>query len=130
MDFTVGFLLILRNGKSCNPDILQHSVIFQYCPKLRQGYFRFLGQSLIKQNCHNSRTSDDIDMNLRPIIKLDKKNKAVSKKSDDDVISTNCDVIVIFSIYCQTGAIREPNSGDIVCKTYIFINSNLLSFKN
>ena len=51
-------------------------------------------------------------MNLRAIIKLNKKNKAVSKKFDDDVISANCDVIVIFSIYCQTGAIREPNSGD------------------
>ena len=41
-----------------------------------------------------------------------------------------CDVIVIFSIYGQFGPIQKPDSGRIVCKTYIFINSNLLSYKN
>ena len=34
------------------------------------------GQSLTKGNCHNSRTSDDIDMKLNPVTKLDKRNKA------------------------------------------------------
>ena len=52
------------------------------------------------------------------------------RKNDDDVMSLNCDVIVIFPIYGQFGAIRKPNSGRIVCKTYIIINSNLLSYKN
>ena len=33
------------------------------------------GQSLIKRNCHNSRTSDDIDMKLRPVSHIDKRNK-------------------------------------------------------
>ena len=42
----------------------------------------------------------------------------------------NCDVIVIFSIYSQIGAIRKPDSGRIVCKTYVFINSDLLFYKN
>ena len=42
----------------------------------------------------------------------------------------NFDVIAIFSIYGQFRAIRKPDSGCIVCKTYIFINSNLLSYKN
>ena len=37
----------------------------------------------------------------------------------------DCDVIMIFPIYGQYGAIRKLNSGRIVCKTYIFINSNL-----
>ena len=92
--------------------------------------FRISGQSLIKENCHNSRTSDDIDMKLGPVTKLDKRNKITSKKFDDDVMSENCDVIVIFPIYGQFGAIRKPDSGRIVCKTYIFINSNLLSYKN
>ena len=41
---------------------------------------RILGQSLIKGNCHNYRTSDDIDMELGPITKLDKRNKTTSKK--------------------------------------------------
>ena len=45
-------------------------------------------------------------------------------------MSLNYDVIVIFLIYGQFGAIREPDSGSIVCKTYIFINSNLISYKN
>ena len=85
---------------------------------------------LIKENCHNSRTSDDIDMKLAPVTKLDKRNKTMSKKCGDDVTSTNCDVIVIFQIYDQFGAIRKPDSRCIVCKTYIFINSNLLSYKN
>ena len=33
-------------------------------------------------------------------------------------------------IYGQFGAIRNPDSGCTVCKLYIFINSNLLSYKN
>ena len=42
----------------------------------------------------------------------------------------NCDVIVIFMIYGQFGAIWKLVSGGVVCKTYIFINSDLLSYKN
>ena len=45
-------------------------------------------------------------------------------------MSGNCDIIVIFLIYGQFGAIRKADSGYIVCKTYIFINNNLLSYKN
>ena len=92
--------------------------------------FRISGQSLIKENYHNSRTSDDIDMKLGPVTKLDKRNKTTSKKFDDDVMSENCDVIVIFSIYGQFGAIWKPDSRCRVCKTYVFINNNLLSYKN
>ena len=62
--------------------------------------------------------------------KTDKRDKITLKKFDDDVIPANCYVIVIFSIYGQYGAIRKPDSGRIVSKTYIFINSNLLSYKN
>ena len=68
-------------------------------------------------------------MKLGPVTKLDKRNKT-SKKIDDNLMLENCDVIVIFPIYGQFGAIRKPDSGRIVCKTYIFINSNLLSYKN
>ena len=38
-------------------------------------------------------------------------------------MSANFNVIVIFLIYGQFLAIQEPNSGYIVCKNYIFINS-------
>ena len=53
----------------------------------------------MKENCPNSRTSNDIDMKLGPVTKLDKRNKVTLKKFDDDVISANSDVIVIFPIY-------------------------------
>ena len=64
-------------------------------------------------------------MELRPVTKLDKRNKTTSKKFDDDVMSINCDVMVIFPIYGQFGAIRKLNSGLIVS-----INSNLFPCKN
>ena len=68
-------------------------------------------------------------MKLGPETKLDKRNKATSKKIDNDVMLENCDVIAIFLIYGQFGAIWKPDSGRIVCKTYISVNSNLLSYK-
>ena len=83
--------------------------------------FRISGQSLIKENCHNSRTSNDIDINVGPVTKHDKRNKTTSKKIDDDAMSKNCDVIAIFLIYGQFRAIRKPDSGRAVCNTYIFI---------
>ena len=69
-------------------------------------------------------------MKLGPVTKLDKRNKTTSKKFDDDIMSANCDVIVISPINGQFGAIRKPDFGRIVCKTYIFINSNFLFYKN
>ena len=91
--------------------------------------FRISGQSLIKENCHNSRTSDDIDMKLGPVTKCDKKKKKNSKKIDDGVMSENCDAIVIFRIFCHFRAVHKPDSGHRVCKKYVFSNSNLLSYK-
>ena len=67
-------------------------------------------------------------MKVGPITKIDKKNAATLKKFDDDVLSANCDVIAVFSIYGQFGVIRLPDSGNMVCNTCIFIN--LLSYKN
>ena len=61
----------------------------------------------MKGNCHNSRTSDDINMKLGPVTKIDNRNKITSKKFDDNVISENSDVIAIFPIYSQFGAIRS-----------------------
>ena len=45
--------------------------------------FRISGQSLIKGNCHNFRTSDNIDMTLVPATKIDMRNKTTSTSSDD-----------------------------------------------
>ena len=69
-------------------------------------------------------------MKLGPVTKLGKRNTALSKNFYDYFMSANCDVIVIFPIYGQFGAIPKPDSRLMVCKTYIFINSNFLSYKN
>ena len=64
-------------------------------------------------------------MKLGPLTRLDKTNKTTSKNFDDNVRPANRDVIAICPIYDQFGAIWKPDSGRIVCKTYIFINNNL-----
>ena len=69
-------------------------------------------------------------MKLWPVTTLAKSNMATLKKFDDDAISVNRDLILIFPIYGKFGAIRKPDSGHMVCKTYIFINSSLLCYKN
>ena len=131
----------LNNGKSCYswhfirnfqakfdiPNLSQSPDIGQNLGSI--SVFWFSGQSIIKENCHNSRNSDDIEMKLGPATKLNKKNKTASRNFDDDAMSANCDVIVFFPIYSQFGATRKPDSSRIVCETYIFINSNL-SYKN
>ena len=67
-------------------------------------------------------------MKLGPVTKLDKRNTARSKKFDE--FSGSCDVIVIFPIYSQFGAIQKPDPEHMNYKTYIFNNSNLLSYNN
>ena len=65
-------------------------------------------------------------MKLGPV--KDKTNKTASKNFE--VMSANCDFTIIFLIYGQSGSIPKPDSGGIVSKTYILINSNLLSYKH
>ena len=69
-------------------------------------------------------------MKLGPVTKLDKRNKTRPKTFHDDVMSANRDVIIIFLIYGPFGAIRNPDSERIVCRTYIFYKNNLLYYKN
>ena len=61
--------------------------------------------------------------------KVDKSSKTTSK-NQDYVMSENCDVIVVFPIYGQLGAIRKPDPNAWFRKTDIFSNNNLLSYKN
>ena len=53
-------------------------------------------------------------MKLAPVTKLEKRKKTTPRKFDDDVMSANCDVHVIFPIYGQFGTIRKPDSGRII----------------
>ena len=50
-------------------------------------------------------------MKLEPVTELDKRNN-------------------IFLIYGQFDSIQKADSRCIVCKTYLLINSNLLSYRN
>ena len=59
-------------------------------------------------------------MKFEPVTKHDKRNMKNS---------SNCDIIVFFPIYGKFAAIRKPDFGRMVYKTYIFINSNLLSYR-
>ena len=45
-------------------------------------------------------------------------------------MSTSCDVIVIFPMFGQYVTLRKLDSGHTACKTYVFINSNFLSYNN
>ena len=85
--------------------------------------FQVSGQSLIKENCHNSRISNDIDLKLELVTKQ-------HSNVNYDVVSASCDVIVTFQIYGQFEAIQKPDSGLMVFKAYIFIRSKFLSYKN
>ena len=68
-------------------------------------------------------------MKLGSVTKQDNRNKKPPKKFDDDVMSANCDISVVFRFLADLGQIRQPDSSRIVCKPYVFINSNLLSKK-
>ena len=50
----------------------------------------------MKENCHNSRTSDDIDIKPGPVNTLDKINKTMPKSFDDEVMSANYDLTATF----------------------------------
>ena len=95
-----------------------------YWAKLSISNLQISDQSLINENCHTTRTSNDIDMKLGRVCKRGKKNREMSEKFDDDALTTHCDAIVIFLIYGQFGAIWKSDFGCIICNTYIFINSN------
>ena len=71
--------------------------------------FRISSQSFINKNFPNSRTSYDTDINHGTVTKLDKRDTAIQKKIDDDIMSTNCDVLVIFLMYGQFGTIQKPD---------------------
>ena len=69
-------------------------------------------------------------MKREPLSKIDKRNKTRWKKVDDEIMSKNCDAISVFAIYGQFGAVRKPDFKCIVWKINIFINRNILSYKN
>ena len=67
-------------------------------------------------------------MKLEPVTKPGETNAATTKILNDGLILTDCNVIIIFLVYGQFGANQKPHSRPLFCKTYISINSNLLSY--
>ena len=91
------------------PNLFQSPDIWQNSDKGISD-FRISGQSLIKENCHKSKTSDDIDMEPGP------------KKLYDEVMAKNCDVNAFFPVYGEFGVIEKLDSGSTVCKTYLYFH--------
>ena len=84
--------------------------------------FWISGQSLIKKFCHNSRTSDDIDMKFGPVTKLDKRNKTTSKKSGDRIPDTESEK-VMFSVivtFCLTKTENRTKKSQTQLSHYSF----------
>ena len=71
------------------------------------GIFNFWisGQSLMKENCHNFRASDDIDMKLGAVAKIDKRNK-MSKK----LMMITCGMIVTSFWFSQFYLSLNPDA--------------------
>ena len=67
-------------------------------------------------------------MKLGPVTKLGKRNKTMSKKFT--VKSCQQIVTLSFSFYGQFEDLRKPDSGCVVCKTNILINSYLTKTEN
>ena len=82
--------------------------------------FQVSGLSLMKENCHNFRTCDDIDKKLEPVTKLDKTNKTKSKK----LMMKSCLKVVTSLSFSNLWPIWS--NPEARC----FFNSNLLSYKN
>ena len=57
------------------------------------GIFSFWisGQSLINKSCHNSRAGNEIEMKLGLVTKLEKRNTAISKRFENDVMPASCE---------------------------------------
>ena len=105
---------------SQSPDIEQNS---DWCTS----DFPISGQSLIQGNCYNSRTSDDIDMKLEPVIWQEKQNNFKNLKM------TSCRKIVKSVLFFQlTVNLEQSKSRILVAQSAkrFFINSNLLSSKS
>ena len=60
---------------------------------------------------------------------MTRETRQCQKNIGDDAMPANCDIIVFFQIYGQFAAIQRPYSGCMACKTYIFINYDLLPYK-
>ena len=69
--------------------------------------FRIFGQSLIRENCHNSRTGININMKLGPVTKLNKRNTATSKKL---TVTSYRQRVTSLSVFCFMANFKQSGS--------------------
>ena len=74
--------------------------------------FQIYGQSILNENCHHFITSNDIEIKIGPATKEEEVN--VKKKLEDDFMLASCDIITIFLIHGQFGAIWVLDSGSLI----------------
>ena len=99
-------------AKSCIPSSFQPPDI----GKNLGGVFlfsEFLVKFLINKNCHNSTTSNYIDMKVRPLTKYGKRNTKFQKNWRLRCINI---VLLFFRFMEQLGAIQKPDSGYYFCQ--------------
>ena len=69
-------------------------------------------------------------MKLDQQLSLTRETQQHQKKFDDDVMSANCDVIVIFPIFDQFGAIWKPDSGLVKVTFSLIVTFYLVKTEN
>ena len=120
------------DGKSFKSGILLETfvanLVFLTCPSLQilgkaqTGVFPISGFVI---TCHNSRTSDHIYMNLRPVTKLDKRNKTTSEKL---TIISFWKIVTSLLFFRFTANLEQ--SGRVISDLKLIFSSNFLSYKN
>ena len=63
---------------------------------------------------------NDIDIKVESLAKLDQRNTTTAKTTDGNIMSAKYDVITIFLIYGQFGAITKSNSGCMIDNSDLF----------
>ena len=94
--------------------------------------FQTSGQSFINKNCHNCRTSHDLDLKLGLVTKPDKRNTVMSKK----LMMTLCRKMVTslcffqFMAILQSSGSRIPESWSIKLTFSLTISLDLTKHAN
>ena len=88
--------------------------------------FRISGQPLINKNCHNSKTSNDIDVKLRPVTKIDRRKTARSKQEQKiyDFMSAIVTSLLFFFIYSQFEALPVKLTFSLIASFYLTKTEN------
>ena len=81
------------------------------------------GQSIINESCHNSRIRNDIQMNLKPVTKLGKRNTTT-------LAMTNYQQTVTLLSFFQFMANLEQDSRPVILTFFKIVTFKLTKSKN